>query len=390
MSLFSRRMFGIAGAHELIPPRPQVGRGRAVVTPETALRHSAVWAAIRLRANLISTLPIDVLRNFEGRAVEVPKPPVLVNPGGERVDALEWLYSSQSDLDKCGNCFGVITERDSRGLPSRIDLANVADVVVRVRDGELQKYKIGRLEYDPGDIWHERQYTVSGMHVGLSPVAYAAWSIGEYLSVQDFATSWFGGDAIPAAHLKNTSKTLNTAEANTVKERFKASVQDGGLFVTGNEWDYEMIGAQAADATWIEAKQFGITDIARFFDVPSDLIEGAVSGSSVTYANITQRNLQLLIMHLGPAIIRRENNLAKLLPRPRYVKFNSDALLRMDPKSRQEIITARILARTLAPSEARALDDQAPFTEEQLAEFDRLFGKPNSTPQTAKTGVTNG
>ena len=46
----------------------------------------------------------------------------------------------------------------------------------------------------------------------------------------------------------------------------------------------------------------------------------------------SQRNLQLLIMHLGPSIRLRELALSTLLARPRYVKLNSDAVvLRMDP-----------------------------------------------------------
>lgn len=389
MSLFSRRMFGISSAGELIPPRPTARRGAVAVTNETAMRHSAVWACIRLRANLISTLPVDAFRKVGARQIEIPKPKILTNPGGERVDILEWLYSTQSDLDRAGNCFGLITETTSRGLPNRIDLVPLSDVVVEVRDGEIDKYRIGGKRFDPSEVWHERQYTVAGLHVGLSPIAHAAWSIGEYLSVQDFALDWFSGNAVPAAHLKNTAKTISAQEAATVKQRFHTQVENGGLFVTGNDWDYEMIQANASDQSWIQAKQFGIGDIARFFDCPGDLIDAVVTSGSITYANIVQRHLQLLIMHLGPAIIRREAALTRTLASPRFVKLNSDALLRMDPKTRAETFDLQIKSRILAPSEARELDDRQPFTEAQMAEFDRLFGRPKTEPTTSKTGVTN-
>jgi phage portal protein BeeE len=161
------------------------------------------------------------------------------------------------------------------------------------------------------------------------------------------------------------------------------------IFVTGNDWDYDMIQAEQAGADWIAAKQFGIGDIARFFDCPSDLIDASVSGSSVTYANMTQRNLQFLVMSLGPAVSRRENALSRLSSRPRFVKLNRNALLAMDPQTQASVISTRITSRTLAPSEARALYDQAPFTEQQLAEFDRLFGKgtqPTPTTATPQTG----
>ena len=385
MSLFARTKRD--DASDLIPRRTAAKRGTVTVTNESALRHSAVWASLRLRANLVSTLPLDVFRRVDGRQVEVPKPIVLVNPGGERVDVLEWLYSTQFDLDRAGNCFGIITERDARDRPARIDLVPVTDTTVRVRGGDVDSYRIGGTVYQPEDIWHERQYTLAGLHVGLSPVAHAAWSIGEYLSVQDFALDWFGAKGIPAAHLKNTAKTLTPDQADDVKSRFRSSVAAGDVFVTGNDWDYDMMGAQQSDSTWIEAKQYGVTDIARFFDVPGDLIDANASGSSVTYANITQRNLQLLIMHLGPTIIRRERALSTLVAQPRYVKFNTDALLRMDPKTRAELLKAAIDSRTMTVTEARELGDRAPLTPAQIAEFETLFGAPRTNPTTATSGA---
>jgi HK97 family phage portal protein len=377
-------------AEELVARRPAARRGSVAVNNETALRHSAVWACLRLRSNLVSTIPIDVYRRVQCVQVEVPKPPVLVNPGGEQVGMKEWMYSTQFDLDRAGNVFGLITARDGLGLPARIELCLLSDVSVKATGGLITKYRIGGTEYDPSEVWHEKQYTVAGLPVGLSPVAYAAWSIGEYLSVQEFALDWFGSGAIPSAHLRNTQvKTLGHDQAQVVKDRFKAAVEGRDVFVTGSDWEYNMIQAEAAGADWIQAKQFGIGDIARFFDCPGDLIDAAVSSGSITYANITQRNLQFLIMNLGPAIIRREDALSGLTSRPRYVKLNTDALLRMDPKTRAEMFKIRIESRTLAPSEVRELENEPPFTDAQLAEFERLFGPPKTTPASSPPqGVT--
>lgn len=379
-----------ATANQLIPPRPGRRAGSVVVTSDMALRQSAVWAALRLRADLVSTLPIDCYRRVGGVQIEVPKPPVLVNPGGERVDMQEWLYSTEFDLDRSGNDFGIITERSGfgQGLPARIDLVPCGEVTVRVKDGKLYKYRIGSQEYDPADIWHERQYTVSGLHVGLSPVAYAAWSIGEYLSIQEFALNWFGGGGIPSAILKNSQKTLAPGEARDIKERFKVAVANRDIFVTGGDWEYSMVQADQAGSAWLEAKGYDDTAAARYFNVPSDLIDAAQhAGSSITYANIVSRNLQLLIMNLNPALRRREHALSKLLPQPRYVKFNRGALLEMDPAARTAMLEMQIRSRQMAPSEARELDNRPPYTPEQLAEFDRFWPpKPQPAPSPAPVG----
>lgn len=324
-------------------------------------------------------MPVDVFRRVGDIQIEMPKPPILVNPGGERVDICEWMYSTRVDLDRAGNNFGLITERNALGLPNRIDLQPMSESSVRIKDGEIYKYRFGRKEYDPDVVWHEKQFTIAGLPVGLSPVQYAAWSIGQYQSAQQFALDWFGTGGVPKGHLQNTElATIDPADAGVIKDRFKASVSNNDVFVSGKDWEYSPFQAEAVGAEWLEAQKFGIGDIARFFGCPGDLIDAAVSTGSITYANISQRNLQFLIMNLGPAIARRERALSKLLPQPRYVKLNTSALLRMDDQTRAQVIKTKIDARILAPSEAREMDNLPPFTQEQLAEFDRLYGAPPS------------
>lgn len=390
MSLFKRREFyGVTGAQDLIPARSDRTAGTVLVNTETAMRHSAVWACLRLRADLVSTMPVDVFRRVNDIQIEMPKPPILVNPGGERVDICEWMYSTQVDLDRAGNNFGLITERNAAGLPNRIDLQPLNECSVISKNGQVS-YRIGGKIYPAEQVWHERQFTVGGFPLGLSPVAYAAWSIGQYQSAQQFALDWFGTGGVPKGHLQNTELTTMDAEAAAViKSRFKASVSNNDVFVSGKDWEYSPFQAEAVGAEWLEAQKYGIGDIARFFGAPGDLIDAAVSTGSITYANITQRNLQFLIMHLGPAIYRRERALSKLLPQPRYVKLNSSVLLRMDDLTRAEVDKLKIEARVLAPSESREHDNLPPFTEEQLAEFDRLFGPPKAAPSsTQPTGVS--
>lgn len=377
--------------------REQRTGGKSVhVTNDTALRHGAVWACLRLRADLESSFPIDVYRYVQGIQVEVPKPPVLVTPGGIEVGIREWMYSTRFDLDRGGNCFGIITERsgvigpDGRGLPGRIDLAELGSVTVRANGAKIKKFIINGKEYDPWDVWHEKQHTVAGFPLGLSPVAYAAWSIEASLNAQQFARDWFAAGVVPSGTLKNTNKTVDKRQAREVKDGFRAAVSNGDLFVHGMDWEYKPIQAVSQQAQFIEAQEYSNGDIARFFGCPGDLIDAAVSGSSVTYANISQRNLQFLIMNLGPAVGRREDAFSrKLVSGPRFVKLNTDALLRMDPEARARTIGQRITNRTLTPSEARALDNLPPFTEDQYAEFDRLFGSRSvPTPLTAATGAT--
>ena len=207
--------FAGATAADLIPARTNVvSTALPPVTTDSAMCHSSVWAALRLRANLLSTLPLDVFRKVDGVQVELPKPPVLKAPSGDRVTMQEWLYSTQVDLDRCGNAFGLITERSGTGLPARIDLLPATDVTVVIRDGQL-KYRVGRDTYEAESVWHEKQYTIAGLPVGLSPVAYAAYTLAKHQSINDFALTWFAGGGVPRGHLRNKMQTLSPATALT-------------------------------------------------------------------------------------------------------------------------------------------------------------------------------
>jgi len=377
----------------LIPSRGSGGRkGSVVVTDESSMRHSAVWACLQTRAGLMSTFPLDVFTKVGKVQIERPTPPVLLAPGGEEWDYMDWMYASQMDLDRAGNAIGLITARNALGLPSRIELQPIsACTIIQDRDGTVS-YRIFGEKFRRDQVWHERQYVMAGLAAGLSPLAYAAWSVGEYLSMQQFALDWFGGAAVPKARLKNTDrKVVDAKEAGILKDRWNATVSDGDLFVYGSTWEYDMVQAEQAGMEWIEGRRFGLTDITRFLGCPADLIDAAISApGTVTYATITQRNLQFLIMQLGPAVNRREKNLTKLLPRPRFVKLNTDALLRMDPAARGEVMNAAIDKRRLTVSEARELDNRPPLTPDQEAEYVRLFGAPRVAPATGTASLAAG
>jgi len=371
----------IAGVQ--IPSRSSGGKhGAVTVTESRAMTHSAYWACLRIRADLLSTFPADVFRDFEGIALEMPKPPIMVDPGGASWDFGTWMWASQRDLDSAGNVIGLIRERNAvstryypEGLPSLIELQDTRDCSVIKYKGQVQ-YRIAGKLYKPFEVYHERQYPMSGSPVGLAPIVMAAATIGEGLSMQQYGLDWFGTGGIPKAWMRNTKKRLQDTERDSAKTWYNDTVRNGDLMVTGADWEYNMIQAETAGLEWLEGRRFGVAEICRFLSVPPEMVHGAVSGTSVTYANVTQANLQFLIMHLAPAVIRRERALSKLLPMPRYVKLNTDALLRMDPKSRQDILRSRLEAWQITNSEARALDNLPPLSAADKTEMTEIYGKP--------------
>lgn len=385
MSLFQRRTSRSADLSAFMPP-PNSSRF-SQVSGDRSMRVSSMWAARRLRADLISTLPRDVYRKVGDLAVEVVKPPFFARPSS-MFDWQEWMYASQMDLDAYGNAFGQVTARDGTGRPAQIELSSAAEWTVRLDAAT------GRLEYrrrgvllDTADVWHERQYVVPGVPVGLSPVAYAVLPLEHNLAAQEFAVAWFASGAAPAGVLRNRERVLDKVAAGVVKERFKVATQSREPFVTGSDWEWSPAEGASSDARFLDAISATAVDIARYMSVPADMIDAAVSGENVTYANLSQRVLQLLVMNLGPPIARRESAFSeRLVAAPRFVKLNSDALLRMDAQAKTELIGKGIDARILTPDEGRAILDRPPLTDDDYDQFDRLFGATKQTPG-AKTGV---
>lgn len=391
MSLFARRALGDT-PYNLVPSRLPQKTGSVIVSPDSALRSPAIWAALRLRADLVSTMPVDVFRRVGNVQVSCPIPPVLVNPGGEDVNIQEWLYSTQFELDRTGNAFGIISETDAIGKPRRIDLVPSASVIVMVDKVTSEiHYKIAGIVYPKSQIWHERQRTVPGLVMGLSPISYAAMTIGQYQSALEFGLEWFGnGGNIPGGIFKNTSKQVSATESDAIKTRFKAAVDGRDVLVTGSEWEYSTVNVQQNESQFLQTQEYSERSAAMFIGVPGDLIDVAPTGkTSLTYANITQRNLQFLIMNMGPAIARREAALSTWLPQPRYVKLNTDSLLRMDPDTRAAMFASQIMSKQRTPSEVRELDNLAPFTAAQIQEFEDLGIVAEAAPVAASAPVPN-
>jgi HK97 family phage portal protein len=360
-------------------PRSWYSRTSGRVTAKNSMRHSVVWAARHLRADLVSLMTPHVYQDMNGMAVQGVKPPVLVEPweiaDGQPMSMNEWMYSTQMALDGFGNNVGIVHARDGFNIPTRIEPVDPELVSYKIKGTRIVEYRINGSVEDMKYIWHERQHTIPGFPVGMSAITNAALALSAGLSAQEFALSWFQNGAVPSAILRNSSKQLSREQALEAKASFKASVESGDVWTTGSDWEYHPVSVKASEASFIEQMQYSDVELCRFFGVPADLIDvSSVNASAVTYASISQRNLQLLVMNLGGAVKRREDALSRLVPGGRYVKLNRSAVLAMDDKTRAEVLRMRITSRTITPDQVRALHDEMPFSEEDYKQFDRLFG----------------
>ena len=89
------------------------------VTGDTALKLSATWGCVRLIADTISTLPIDVYRT--GSREPLDKPQLLVKPAAG-MDFGEWVWCLLFEALTSPAAWCLVTDRTGPGLrPSQLE-----------------------------------------------------------------------------------------------------------------------------------------------------------------------------------------------------------------------------------------------------------------------------
>jgi HK97 family phage portal protein len=342
-------------------PGDLAGRTRSGVRVDAdqALRLSAVWACRRLLADTISSLPVDAYRQGSRTPID-PPPPILVTPAAD-CPLDEWLDMIVMAATGGGNAFGLVTDRIGAAMrPSQIELVDPSRVAPTAIAGAAVEWRLDGREIDTSDLWHFRRYPVAGQALSLSPIGYAAESVGLGLGAQDYGAKFFGDDATPAGIL-TSDQSIPPGEAENMAAKWWA-LRTGNkrTAVLGNGLTYQAISIAPEESQFLESQRFSVQQVARIYGIAPELI-GSDSGASMTYSNIESRDLTLLKYAVGPWLKRLETRLTMLLPRGQYAKFNAGALLRTDLKTRYESYAIGLDKGFLTIDEVRELEDREPL-----------------------------
>ena len=356
-----------------------------LVTRDTVNAMPAVWRCKHLLADIIAGLPYHEYADApDGSRERVPSDEFVASPS-DFVRDYEWRYQMMMSALDVGNGFAYVTSVTPQGIVRRAEVLDPADVMVSRRDGALAPptYKVNRQPVDASRILHLRAFgPMPGSVLGMSPLHYAAKTIGLGLAVREYGSDWYASGGHPTALLKTKAKLDDTA-AREAKERFRAATQGDHLAARGGGWEYETVQADPDGALFLAAVNATAIDVCCYFGVPPEMLGLAVSGSSVTYANREQRALDLLTYTVQWWINRLEGLITEQLPRPRYVKANLDALLRTDLLTRYKAHDMKIRSGWGSRNEVRRIEDQAPLP---AGEGDEYLWPPYRTlPDPAQT-----
>lgn len=351
------------------------GAGLGSKGMKSALRVVPVYAATSLIADSLAVTPISAFEQSKtgGRSGLPVQPGLVTNPNpnllGTRVD---WIHQCVTSLKLRGNAYGTIIDYDRFGA-SKVQWLHPDSVRVDESKAIPQYIHNGKvLEY--ASVVHIADYVLPGSVVGLSPIEQFQVQLDMAQSAQQFGTNVYRRSGVPSGHLKNTAQKLSAMESSVVKSRFKSSVANGDVFVSGNDWDYNKLGLTMADVQFLESIKATANQIAAIYKVPPEEI-GGDSGSSLKYTTEELNQLKFSRRALQPTAVRLEHHLNRLLNPGLYVKFNLNANVRGDLKSRMDAyeVGLRIGAYTL--EQVRDFEDFEMLTPTEVDQWQSWFGK---------------
>jgi HK97 family phage portal protein len=355
-----------------------VSGDKTVVTADSAMRHDAVWACVRLIAGTMSTFPLDVFAVRDGDRVEV-RSGLLENPSGY-VDGVDWVYQIMESLLLRGNAYGIVTAVSPQMFPTQIDMIS-ADTVSWV-DGVPHVDGKPRRLWPSGDLWHLPAYVRAGSPVGLSPIAYHAETIGVGLSAKRFGKQWFDDGAHPT-HVIAPERDPGVEGAKDLKQRFMELTRGNREpIVLPQSVKLERIQVAPDESQFLDTQRISVEQVARIFGVAPEMIGAASSGSSITYASLEQRSLGFVTYTLLWWVTKLERSLSRLHPRGQTVRARTAGLLKADLAGRY--------ASYKTAAEIGRLTGEPLLLVEEMRQFEDLPGLTDEQREAAKQSMPTG
>jgi HK97 family phage portal protein len=270
------------------------------VTPETAMRLSAVFACVRVRSETLATCPLVIFRRLPNggkeRAREHPLYKVLHDSPNQWQTSLEFVEMMQAHLDLRGNAFANIVPGPRGAIDQLVPLHPDLVQVYRLPNGKL-KYQVrsrfvGDVKwYMQEEIFHLRGLSSDGL-VGLSPIAVQRETIGGGLGMQDYAERFFQNDATTKTWIKHPGKFKDDSARAKFKESYRTSQTGENRFKTPvleEGLELKTIGISNKDSQFLEAKSATAIEICGMYRVPPHKI-GMLDRA--THSNIEHQGIE--------------------------------------------------------------------------------------------------
>lgn len=313
----------------------------AVVTPEAAMRASAVYACVRILSSSMASLPFRLYRRLPDggreRATEHPLYPLLTALPNPYETAYESIERAMVSILLRGDAYWRIV-RGARGEvvtlvqlhPDTVEIVYTLSGTPAYRVRTATGYEV----LLPGEVWHVRGLSLDGWR-GCSVISYARESIGLALTAEHHGAMSLQRNGRPSGVLEHPGKLSPEAQKN-IESSWEQKHRDGGVAALQEGMKYTAVSMTNEDAQFIESRNFQTEDIARFFGVPLHML--GVKGAA-SFASAEQQGIDFVTYTLMPWAVRFAQSVYRdlLLTDERsvyFAEFDFMAFLRGDAQSR--------------------------------------------------------
>jgi HK97 family phage portal protein len=334
-----------------------------VVNQETVFTVNAIFSAVSLISDTISTLPVDSYIRLDGlRRPFRPRPAWVTKPDVDTTkEAFYGAVIVSMLLD--GNAF-IRVYSNRRG-----EITNL--VVLNPIDMEIRRNGVGRVMYEvkgeskmlsSENVIHVPDVVRPGAIRGVSRVEALKEDFGLAIALRSYAARFFGSGATTQGIIEYPNK-LTGEQAKMLQENFdsrhkgwKRSHRTG---ILSGGATYKTTSVTNDQAQFIDSRRMAVEDVARAFNVPPHLL--GLPGTN-SYASVEQNNLAWVIHCLRPIVQKLESAFSPLMSRypggeTAFIKFNLDGLLRADINSRMSAYSTGLLSGFLTINDVRRLED---------------------------------
>jgi HK97 family phage portal protein len=316
------------------------------VTPESALKVSAVWACVGLIAETVASLPLILYRRREDggrdRATGHPLYTLLHDQPNRWQTAYEFKEMLTAHVLLRGNAYAEIRPGSTGPISELVPLHPDHVTPERLPTGAV-RYRVVRENgqtdiLNDENVFHLRARSPDGLR-GLSVIEHAREAIGLALATESHGARVFSQRANPGGVLTHKG-TLSTGAQKRLREQFleqHAGLNNAhGVLVLEEGMAWQQIGMTNEDAQFLLTREFQVEDIARWFRVPLHMISSTTKTTSWG-TGIEHQSLGFVIYTLMAHLRRWEQTIWKDLiaqPGTFFAEFLLDGLLRGDVESR--------------------------------------------------------
>lgn len=321
------------------------------VTERSAMQMTAVYSCVRILAEAIAGLPLQLYRYTDTggkeKAIEHSLYLLLHDEPNPEMTSFIFRETLMTHLLLWGNAYAQIIRNGKNEVLSLYPLMPNRMTVDRDEHGRLYYsyqmqtddgagMKQGTVVLSPQDVLHIPGLGFDGL-VGYSPIAMAKNAIGLAIATEEYGSKFFANGATPGAVLEHPGLIKDPEK---VRESWNAAFRGSGnankVAVLEEGMKYTPISIAPEQAQFLETRKFQIDEIARIFRVPPHMI-GDLEKSS--FNNIEQQSLEFVKYTLDPWVCRWEQAMNRSLLSEKeksgyFIKFNVDGLLRGDYQSR--------------------------------------------------------